>query len=191
MSNQLLNQTEDTVHEVERQIVALHLGNEIYGIDIAHIHTIIVPQAITHVPKAPEFVKGVMNLRGRIIPVLDLRERFGMPPLAPERIKNTRIVIVDVEGLTAGLIVDGVSEVLRLTASAIQAPSQLVASVETECITGIGRIKAHRDQSQLKTGAGQAEVDTSSEDQLIILLDIHKTLTINAKDIDTLTSKAA
>lgn len=180
--------TGNTTSDSERQIVALHLGDEVYGIDIAHIHTIIVPQPITHVPKAPDFVKGVMNLRGRIIPVIDLRERFSMPQLSEERQKSARIVIVDVEGLTAGLIVDGVSEVLRLPKSAIQPPSQLVASVETECITGIGRVEVQSSQRNIH---GHADAEPKSTEQLIILLDIHKTLTITARDAVALTAKAA
>ncbi|MCW3060607.1 MAG: CheW protein [Capsulimonas sp.] len=158
--------------DAERQIVALHLGGEVYGVDIAHIHTIITPQAITHVPKAPAFVRGVMNLRGRIIPIIDLRERFGMEPIEEEGRKSMRIVIVDVQGLVAGLIVDAVSEVLRLSASAIDPPSQLVATAETECITGIGRIAA--------VGENKAA------DRLIILLDVHKTLTRSSQETDAL-----
>ncbi|BDI28874.1 chemotaxis protein CheW [Capsulimonas corticalis] len=159
--------------DAERQIVALHLGGEVYGVDIAHIHTIITPQSITHVPKAPAFVRGVMNLRGRIIPVIDLRDRFGLEPIEEERKKAMRIVIVDVQGIMAGLIVDAVSEVLRLSASAIDPPSQLVASLETECITGIGRIASGGDNK--------------ADDRLIILLDVYKTLTTCAQDADALT----
>ena len=161
------------VSDAERQIVALHLGGEIYGVDIAHIHTIITPQPITHVPKAPAFVRGVMNLRGRIIPVIDLRDRFGLEPIEEDRKKAMRIVIVDVRGIMAGLIVDAVSEVLRLSSAAIDPPSQLVASVETECITGIGRISAGGENS--------------ADDRLIILLDVFKTLTTCSQDVDTLT----
>ena len=161
----------------ERQLVALHLGDEIYGIDIACIHTVITPQTITCVPRAPRFVKGVMNLRGRILPVIDLRARFGLPPLSEEQQKNVRIVIVDVQGLTAGLIVDAVSEVLRLPASSIDSPSRLVASAETECIIGIGRIPGDR-QSKDKS--------KQTEDRLIILLDVYKTLTTDPTDADAL-----
>lgn len=162
----------DVSREIERQIVALHLGGEVYGVDIAHIHTIITPQPITHVPKAPAFVRGVMNLRGRIIPVIDLRERFGLEPIAEDLKKAMRIVIVDVQGIVAGLIVDAVSEVLRLSSSAIDPPSQLVTSLETECITGIGRI----------SGGGE----NGANDRLIILLDVYKTLTTCSGDADAL-----
>lgn len=153
--------------ETERQLVAFRVGDEVYGVDIAHIHTIITPQPITFVPRAARYVKGVMNLRGRVLPVIDLRARFGLAPLPESQQKSCRIVIVDVEGLTAGLIVDAVSEVLRLPADAIDRPSQLVASVETECITGIGKVAANR-------GGGV--------DHLIILLDVYKTLITCADD---------
>ncbi len=145
----------------ERQIVALHLADEVYGLDIDAIHTVITLQPITAVPKAPAFVKGVINLRGRVLPVIDLRTRFGLPPLPEGKGgRNQRIMIVQTEGLSAGLIVDAVSEVLRLPVAAIDAPSQLIASAESDCITGIGRI----------SGGGK-------EERLIILLDVAKTLT--------------
>ena len=83
-------------------MVVLHLGNEIYGVDIACINTVLTPQPITPVPNVPEHVQGVMNLRGRILPVIDLRTRFGLPALDPEKQKSSRIVIMDVEGVTAG-----------------------------------------------------------------------------------------
>lgn len=163
----------------ERHLVAFRLGEETYGIDISNIHTIITPQPITSVPRSPSFVRGVMNLRGRVLPVIDLRRRFGMEPMPDENVKSSRIVIVDTprpngetgDTLTAGLIVDSVSEVLRLPESAIDPPSQLVASVDTECITGIGKVPAgSRD----------------TVDHLIILLDVYKTLVTCSNDVDSL-----
>ena len=154
--------------EAERQIVALHLGTEIYGVDIACIHTVLTPQPITIVPNVPAYVKGVMNLRGRILPVLDLRTRFGMPPLESDQQKSSRIVIVEAEGLTAGLVVDSVSEVLRLPADAIEPPSALLASADLRCLTGIGRVPGGRRKEDNKEEA----------DRLILLLDIPQTLTL-------------
>src|SRR4051794_34784677 len=101
-------QETNLVETGERQIVATHLGDEVFGIDIAHIHTVITSQPITPVPQTPSYVKGVMNLRGRVLPVIDLRLRFNLGKAVPGA--DCRIVIVDVEGLSAGLIVDGVSE---------------------------------------------------------------------------------
>ena len=154
--------------EAERQIVALHLGTEIYGVDIACIHTVLTPQPITTVPNVPAYVKGVMNLRGRILPVLDLRTRFGLPPLEADKQKSSRIVIVESEGLTAGLVVDSVSEVLRLSSSAIEPPSALLASADLRCLTGIGRVPGGRRKDDTKDEA----------DRLILLLDIPQTLTL-------------
>jgi purine-binding chemotaxis protein CheW len=159
--------------ETEHQVVALHLGDEIYGIDIAAIHTVITPQAITAVPRTPPFVVGVINLRGRIVPVVDLRKRFALPPAVGEQ-KGRRIVIVETEGLTAGLIVDAVSEVLRLPESAIDPPSSLVVSADIACILGIGRIPS-----------GRRADDTDSE-RLILLLDVYQTLVTSSEEADAL-----
>lgn len=157
-----------TALAAERQIVALQLADEVYGLDIDVIHTVITPQPITVVPKSPSFVKGVINLRGRVLPVIDLRARFGLPALSEDKARQSRIVIVEADGISAGLVVDAVSEVLRLPETAIDAPSQLIASAETECITGIGRLP-------VKDGAEGAE-------RLIILLDVSRTL---ARDLDS------
>jgi purine-binding chemotaxis protein CheW len=154
----------------ELQIVAMHLGDEVFGIDIAHIHTVITPQQITPVPQTPPYVKGVMNLRGRILPVIDLRTRFKIPGTGPAG--GTRIVIVEVEGLSAGLVVDNVSEVLRLSTSDIQPPSGLLNAAEMEVITGIGRMPVHNSEA--------------GEECFVILLDIQKVLTTEGFDASCL-----
>ena len=151
----------------ERQVVALHLGEEIYGVGIASIHTVLTPQPITAVPNVPGYVRGVMNLRGRILPVLDLRTRFGLPPLEADRQKLSRIVIVEAGGLTAGLIVDAVSEVLKISSEDIEPPSALLGSADLRCLTGIGRVPGNR----------RKEDDKKDEGRLILLLDIVETLT--------------
>ena len=151
----------------ERQVVALHLGEEIYGVNIASIHTVLTPQPITAVPNVPGYVRGVMNLRGRILPVLDLRTRFGLPPLEADRQKLSRIVIVEAGGLTAGLIVDAVSEVLKISSEDIEPPSALLGSADLRCLTGIGRVPGNR----------RKEDDKKDEGRLILLLDIVETLT--------------
>ncbi len=167
MTNTLLEKPAVAVESAERQVVALHLGQEIYGVDISSIHSVLTPQPITQVPNVPPFVLGVMNLRGRILPVLDLRTRFGLPPLDAERQRLSRIVIVEAGGLTAGLVVDAVSEVLTLAANAIEPPSALLGSSDLRCLTGIGRVgnKANKEN------------DKKEEGRLILLLDIVETLT--------------
>ncbi len=168
MSSALLEQAPAaTSGAVDRQIVALHLGEEIYGVDIASIHTVLTPQPVTAVPNVPGYVRGVINLRGRILPVLDLRTRFGLPPLESDRRKLSRIVIVEAGGLTAGLIVDAVSEVLKISPDAIEPPSALLGSADRRCLTGIGRVPGSRRKEDDKKDAGR----------LILLLDIVETLT--------------
>jgi len=161
----------ETNEREELQIVAMHLGDEVFGVDIAHIHTVITPQAITPVPQTPPYVKGVMNLRGRILPVIDLRARFGITGSGPD--SGSRIVIVEVNGLSAGLVVDNVSEVLRLSTSAIQPPSNLLNSAEMEVITGIGRMPLQGKRC--------------GEECFVILLDIEKVLTADSLDIAGMT----
>lgn len=171
MANATLERpTEEATVQAERQVVALHLGGELYGADIACIHTVITPPAITPVPRSAPWVAGVINLRGRVLPVVDLRVRFGMPPLPEAERAKARIVVTETESLTAGLIVDGVSEVLRLPESAISAPSHLVAAPGNDCVTGIGRILGGRRQ-------GDAEGE-----RLILLLDIARILA--AEDLE-------
>ena len=97
---------------MENQLVVFKLVNEYYGIDIAAVESIIKLQPITAVPHAPFFVEGVINLRGAILPVIDLRKRFGL--LTVEPTKDTRIVIVEINNVMAGMVVDAVTEVLRL-----------------------------------------------------------------------------
>lgn len=151
-----------------RQVVALHLGDEIYGVDIACVNTVLTPQPITPVPHVPEYVRGIMNLRGRILPVVDLRIRFGLPSLDPEEQKLSRIVILDVEGITAGLIVDAVSEVLRLPAGSIEPSASLLNAADPSCLCGIGRVPGSRRKND----------DKEEGDRLILLLDIAQVLTL-------------
>lgn len=123
---------------MERQLVVFELGSEHYGVDIAVVESIIKLQAITVVPRAPHFVEGVTNLRGKILPVIDLRKRLGLPMQPPT--KNTRIMVVEAQGAIVGMIVDGVSEVLRISPEAIEPPAPLVTSVEAAFITGIAKV---------------------------------------------------
>lgn len=125
---------------MEKQLVVFELSNECYGVDIATVESIIKPQSITAVPFAPPFVEGVINLRGVVLPVIDLRKRFGLP--LTEANRNTRVVIVEIEGLTVGMIVDAVTEVLRVAEEAIEPPSPLMMTVDSAFITGIAKVGA-------------------------------------------------
>ncbi|HAG07727.1 MAG: Chemotaxis signal transduction protein [Clostridia bacterium 62_21] len=126
-----------TVEEKEReeQIVVFQLAEQNYGVDIAGVYEIIRMENITRVPRAPSFVEGVINLRGRIIPVIDLRKRFGMP--ATEHTRASRIVIVEMGGTTVGMVVDAVLEVLRIPASSIEPPPPVIHGIEAAYLRGI------------------------------------------------------
>jgi len=123
---------------MENQLVVFKLADENYGVSIASVESIIKLQAITKVPHAPKFVEGVTNLRGTVIPVMDLRKRFGLP--YSKDTNETRIVVVELNGLMVGMIVDAVTEVLRVSEEAIEPPSALVATLDAAFITGIAKV---------------------------------------------------
>src|ERR1700704_3767754 len=122
----------------EQQLVVFQLGAEFYGVEIARVHEIIRLQAITRVPRAPSFVEGVINLRGKVIPVIDLRRRFGLA--AAEHTRASRIVVVEIGDQVVGIIVDAVSEVLRVNGATVEPPSPVVAGVDSEYIHGIAKL---------------------------------------------------
>jgi purine-binding chemotaxis protein CheW len=122
---------------MEQQLVIFELARECYSVEIATVEGIIKMQAITMVPHAPPFVEGVTNLRGIVLPVIDLRKRFGLARQAEA--KDSRIVVAVMGGRKVGMIVDGVSEVLRVPADVIEPPSPLVTTVDTTFIKGIAK----------------------------------------------------
>jgi purine-binding chemotaxis protein CheW len=123
----------------ERQLVTFTLGHEEYGVDISKVREINRLTEITHVPKAPTFVEGLINLRGTVVPIIDLRKRFGIEPAGEE--KQQRIIVVDIGGRTIGVIVDSVSEVLNLAAEAIdEVPATISCGVNQRFLTGVGKI---------------------------------------------------
>lgn len=122
------------------QIVIFDLANEKYGVRISDVYEIIRMLDITRVPRAEDFVEGVINLRGKIIPVIDLRKRFGFPVQIDK--KQNRIIVVKVDDHTVGLIVDDVSEVLQVPSSSIEEVSGIVFSqIDTEFLSGIAKIE--------------------------------------------------
>ncbi|MEO7040166.1 MAG: chemotaxis protein CheW [Candidatus Elarobacter sp.] len=139
------------------QVVSFKLGSEEYGVDIAQVQEINRMVAITHVPRAPQFMEGVINLRGQLIPIIDLRTRFGMPRV--EHTKSTRIVVTEIGTKRIGMVVDSVSEVLRLALDQIEPAPEMITGVDTEYIRGVGKI----------------------EDRLIILLDLARIISISEK----------
>jgi purine-binding chemotaxis protein CheW len=147
---------------MEKQLVIFELANEHYGVDIAAVESIIKMQAITAVPHAPVFVEGITNLRGKVLPVIDLRKRFGLN--CQENTRDSRIVVVSLNGAEVGMTVDGVSEVLSISDEAVEPPPPMVTTVDSTFITGIAKI------------GGQEE-----RDRLVILLDLGKVLSIEEK----------
>lgn len=119
------------------QLVSFHVGGEEFGLDILRVQEIIRIQQLTRVPNSPEFMDGVINLRGRVIPVISLRKVFGLGELAFD--KQTRIVVVEVKGSVLGFIVDSVSEVLRIPAATVEPPPRL-GKVDREYVSGVGKL---------------------------------------------------
>jgi len=139
------------------QLVSFKIGSEEFGVDILKVQEINRLVQITQVPNAPSFIEGVMNLRGKVVPIVNLRKRFGLS--LKEYDKNTRIIVVDLNGKTVGFIVDSVSEVLRVSKNVVEPPPELVSGIDSEYITGIAKL----------------------EDRLLILLDLEKILTVEEK----------
>jgi purine-binding chemotaxis protein CheW len=121
----------------ELQIVGFRIGRETFGLPISLVHEIVRPPEITNVPHAPEYVEGVMNLRGRIVPVIDLRRRFG--ETAIENNRKNRVLVADVDGRAVGLVVDSASEVLKISDAHIEPPPSVFAAEGTNYVTGVAK----------------------------------------------------
>lgn len=121
-----------------RQFLTFTLQNEEYGIEILKVQEIKGFSKVTPIPNAPTFVRGVMNLRGTVVPIIDLRARFSMTEKDYDQF--TVIIVVNVGARVVGLIVDTVSDVLNIPAEAIADPPDLATSSETSCITGMGKL---------------------------------------------------
>lgn len=119
------------------QLVSFHVGGEEFGLDILRVQEIIRVQQLTRVPNSPDFVDGVINLRGKVIPVIALRKRIGLEDRPHD--KQTRIVVVEVSGNILGFIVDSVSEVLRIPADTVEPPPRL-GKIEREYVSGVGKL---------------------------------------------------
>jgi len=139
----------------EIQLVSFNIGSEEFGVDILKVQEINRMVEITKVPQAPNYVEGVINLRGKVIPIVNLRKRFNLE--LKEQDKNTRIVVVDIGGNIMGMVVDAVSEVLRISASTIEPPPEIVTGINSEYIKGVAKL----------------------EDRLLIFLDLSKVIDAN------------
>ncbi|ADC65238.1 CheW protein [Ferroglobus placidus DSM 10642] len=135
------------------QVIVFNLGDERYGVDISQVREIIKPTEITRIPNAPEFVEGVINLRGQITTIINLRKRFNLEPKPIDQ--NTRIIVVEHDGAVIGMMVDNVTEVKYLSKSDIEElPPVITAKSEAKFLKGIGKLP----------------------DGLLILIDLNKVL---------------
>ena len=122
----------------ELHIVGFKVGRETYGVPITSLHEIVRVPDITAVPDAPDYLEGVINLRGKIVSVMDLRKRFGEKDTKLRR--QNRILVVEHAGRLAGLIVDSASEVLKIPADAVEAPPAVFQEGGLNCVTGLGKV---------------------------------------------------
>lgn len=151
-----------TVNDV--QMVAFKLESEEFAVNIHQVREVLKMTQVTPLPQSAEFIEGVINLRGEIIPVVDLRKRFALPE--GERGEQTRIIIVEIEDSNVGLIVDSVTEVLRFASENIKPPPSRVAGTRSDMIKGVAKL----------------------EDRLLIILDLEKVLTTEERiTLDELT----
>ena len=141
------------------QLVTFSIGEEEFGVDILKVQEIIRIMEITKVPKAPPFVEGVINLRGNVIPVIDLRKRFGLE--TREHDSQTRIIVIEINKMIVGFVVDSVSEVLRIPQNTVEPPPPVVSGLESEYISGVGKL----------------------EDRLLIMLDLDRLLSSEEKEV--------
>lgn len=133
-------------------LVGFKIGKETFGVPIALVHEIVRVPEITAVPDAPDYIEGVINLRGKIVSIVDLRKRFGEKDIT--RHKKNRILVAEVEGKMVGLVVDAASEVLKMPFSDVEDPPKVFEEGELNYVTGVGKLK----------------------DRLIILIELNKVL---------------
>ena len=133
-------------------LVGFRIGKETFGVPIALVREIVRVPEITAVPDAPDYIEGVINLRGKIVSIVDLRKRFGEKEIT--RHKKNRILVAEVEGKMVGLVVDAASEVLKLPSGDVEDPPNVFEEGELNYVTGVGKLK----------------------DRLIILIELNKVL---------------
>lgn len=141
----------------EIQLACFMVGEERYAADIMMIKEIILCRKVTHIPKAPDFIEGIINLRGKVIPVIDMRKRLGVQSI--EQTSSARIIIAKVEGKNVGIIVDSILKVLRVQKEDIQPAPRIIKGIESEYLSGIVR----------------------DGDDLVLILDMERVLTTTEK----------
>jgi purine-binding chemotaxis protein CheW len=126
----------------EKKVIVFALGSEEYGVEVAKVRTIERMQPMTRVPKTPDFINGVINLRGLVIPIIDLRSRFGLEH--EEYTDNTRIIIVSAGDFEVGLIVDSANDVIDIDTDQIDSPPEVVGGIKAKYLDGIARVGENR-----------------------------------------------
>ncbi len=145
--------------EATEHLATFFLSGEEYGVDVRLVQEIIRVSEITQVPRAPDFIKGVINLRGRIIPVVDLKRKLGLGEVS-ESARTSRIVVVKVKERLVGLLVDGASQVLKVPVASIEAAPEEVVEIDANYLRGVAKL----------------------EDRLIILMDLPKVLALELRE---------
>lgn len=125
--------------EEMRQLISFTVGAEEYGLELLRVKEVIRMRQITWLPKAPSCVKGIINLRGDVIPIIDLRDRFGLHAI--EHTAMTRIIVVEVEGRLVGIVVDSASQVVRVPADQFDPPPPMLGKTARGFITGVGKME--------------------------------------------------
>lgn len=125
--------------DAEEQVVVFAVGKDVYGLDISHVQEIITRRPISKIPLAPKTVKGVINLRGKVVPVVDLRQCLGLASTGEA--KSTRIIVVRIQDNTVGIVVDNASEVLRISWDDIEPAPRLLTGDQTEYFRGIAKVR--------------------------------------------------
>jgi len=149
----------------ELHIVGFQIGRETYGVPITSLHEIVRVPEITAVPDAPDYLEGVINLRGKIVSVMDLRKRFGVKQATLK--KGNRILVVEYAGRLAGLIVDSASEVVKIPSDDVEAPPAAFQEGGLNCVTGLGKVRGRLivllDMSKLLAPASLLQTKGAAE----------------------------
>ncbi|MFZ3018775.1 MAG: chemotaxis protein CheW [Gallionella sp.] len=156
---------EKAAESQSRELLTFTLGNEEYGIDILKVQEIRGYDAVTTIANSPEFIKGVINLRGIIVPIVDMRIKFSLGNVTYNEL--TVVIILNIAKRVVGMVVDGVSDVIALTADQIKPAPEFSASLDMQYITGVGTV----------------------DDRMIIVIDIEKLMT--SRDMDLVEMAAA
>lgn len=149
------------------QLVSFEIKGEEFGVDILKVQEIIRPIEITRVPNAPDFVEGVVNLRGRVLPVVDLRSRFGLQKRAQDA--STRIIVVELADQVVGFLTDAVNEVLRVASDVIEPPPDLAIGIDAHYIRGVAKLEERLvillDLDQVLSEEEQAAIESENEQE--------------------------